>query len=114
MKMIESMMATSVTQRAAAPGKPKDEEKAKGDEEKKSRKWKYSRNMGEYCDSCGFHPIGVKHTSKTCIKKKEGHNDDATWTNHGPKGCSEWPIEKKMTDKDKEHATYKNKAAPSN
>ena len=115
MKKMESMMATLVTQLAAAPGKSKDDDKAKGDEDNKSkRKWKFSRNMGEYCHSCGYHPIGVKHTSKTCIKKAEGHDDDATWTNHGPKGSSEWPVEKKVTDKDKEHATYKNKAAPSN
>ena len=115
MKKLETMMATLVTQLATAPATSKDEIKPKGDDDKNNRnKWKFNRNMGNYCHSCGYHPIGVKHTSKTCIKKKEGHDEDATWTNHGPKGSSEWPSKKKVSDKDKEHASYKNKTAPDN
>ena len=115
MKKLEGLMATLVTQLAAAPGPSKDEDKPKGEDDKNNKhKLKYSRDMGNYCHSCGYHPIGVKHTSKTCIKKTEGHDDNATWTNHGPKGSNEWPSKKKVTDKDKENASYKNKAAPAN
>jgi hypothetical protein len=113
MMKLETMMATLLTNLTVAPGKPKDEDKPKGGNNKNNKfVWRYNRNMGGYCHSCGYHLIGRIHTSKTCKTKKEGHNDDATWTNHGPKGSKSWPSEKKVTDKDKEHATYKNKEAP--
>jgi hypothetical protein len=35
-------------------------------------------NWGGYCHSCGFNPVGKKHTSATCNNKKNGHKDDAT------------------------------------
>jgi hypothetical protein len=38
-------------------------------------------NMGEYCSSHGFHPVGAGHNSKTCRWQKEGHNTEATWNN---------------------------------
>lgn len=28
--------------------------------------FKYPRNMGGYCHSCGFHLVGPKHDSETC------------------------------------------------
>jgi hypothetical protein len=77
MMKLETMMSTLVTQLATA----KDEIKPKGDDDKNNKyKWKFNRNMGDYCHSCGYHPIGVKHTSKTCIKKRR----DTTTTQHGP------------------------------
>jgi hypothetical protein len=109
MTKLENMMEKLLANLTAAPGKPKDGDKPKGDDDKSDKKWKYNRNMGGYCHSCGYHPIGRTHTSKTCGKKSEEHNDDATWTNHGPKGSKSWPNAKKVTNKDKEHASYKNK-----
>ncbi len=38
-------------------------------------------NMGGYCHSHGYHPIGANHTSANCSWKKDGHKDKATWTN---------------------------------
>jgi rubrerythrin len=114
MMKLETMMATLLTTLTAAPGKPKDGSKPKDDDNKNKFKWRYNRNMGGYCHSCGYHPIGRKHTSLTCGKKAEGHDDDATWTNHGTKGSKSWPSEKKVTDKDKEHESYKNKERPAN
>jgi hypothetical protein len=38
-------------------------------------------NIGEYCSSHGFHPVGAGHNSKTCRWKKERHNTEATWNN---------------------------------
>ena len=111
----ESMMATLLTNLTAAPGKPKDGDKPKGkDDESDKHKWKFNRNMGGYCHSCGYHPIARTHTSKTCKSKKEGHDDDATWAKHGPNGSNWWPSEDKVNDKDKEHASYKNKTVPTN
>jgi hypothetical protein len=39
------------------------------------RTFKFTRNMGAYCYSCGHHPIGANHTSVTCTRKRDGHND---------------------------------------
>ena len=37
------------------------------------------RNMGSYCSTHGFHPVGATHDSATCqYKKKDAHNDAAT------------------------------------
>jgi hypothetical protein len=36
------------------------------------------RNMGAYCHSHGFHPVGANHDSTTCNQKKDGHNSAAT------------------------------------
>jgi hypothetical protein len=42
------------------------------------RTFKLTRNMGAYCWTCGHHPVGANHTSVTCTRKSEGHNDLAT------------------------------------
>jgi hypothetical protein len=112
---LESMMEKLLANIPTAPGKPKDGKKPKeSDEKHDTRKFRFNRNMGGYCHSCGYHPIARKHDSKTCKTKKEGHDNDATWANHGPNGCNWWPNENKVNDKDKDHASYKNKTAPTN
>jgi len=45
------------------------------------RTFKFTRNMGAYCYLCGHQPIRGNHTSVTCTRKRDGHNDLAT-TNH--------------------------------
>lgn len=52
-----------------------------GDRKSRRPQMKKERNMGGYCHSHGFHPVGKDHTSKTCSWKKEGHKTEATWTN---------------------------------
>lgn len=37
-------------------------------------------NWGAYCHTCGYNPIGKKHTSKTCTKPNDGHKKEATKT----------------------------------
>ncbi len=49
------------------------------------------RNMGAYCWTHGFHPVGVTHDSKTCEFKKDGHRDDATYSNRY-EGNTYWPV----------------------
>ena len=44
--------------------------------------FKWAPNMGAYCRSHGHHPVGAKHTSKTCSKKKVGHIDNTIATDH--------------------------------
>jgi hypothetical protein len=40
-------------------------------------------NMGAYCHTHGFHPAGPTHDSTTCqYKKKDGHQDTSTRSNH--------------------------------
>ena len=81
-----------------------------GDNKKKRIYEKY-RNMGEYCHSCGFHPVGKGHTSKTCKHKKPNHDDNSTWSNRGA-GSMLWPT--KVREDEKTHATYAGKSAPTN
>ena len=65
MMAMEKMMEKMMTQMAAKPnstitttGKNKDGGK--------NKTFKYPQNMGGYCNSCGFHPVGPKHNSETC------------------------------------------------
>ncbi len=39
------------------------------------------QNMGAYCSSHGFHPVGLNHNSATCTYKKPEHKIEATWCN---------------------------------
>ena len=72
------------------------------------------RNMGGYCHSCGFHPVGKEHTSETCGFKRREHDKDATWTNRGTNGSVYWPNEWRVRDDEKTHASYAGKSAPTN
>jgi hypothetical protein len=50
------------------------------------------RNMGGYCSSHGFHPVGAGHNSKTCRWQKEEHNTEATWNNQLEGTCFGPPL----------------------
>jgi hypothetical protein len=41
-----------------------------GSEQTRRPQMKKLRNTGAYCSSHGFHPVGIKHDSVTCIYKK--------------------------------------------
>ncbi len=69
------------------------------------------RNMGAYCHSHGFHPIGADHNSTTCSWKKAEHKTDATWGNRLG-GDMYWPTAKRVAIEQQEHPTWKGKAAP--
>jgi hypothetical protein len=70
-------------------------------------------NMGEYCSSYGFHPVGIKHNSATCIYKKPEHKSEATWCNRLG-GNMAWPSAKRVTVEQQEHPSWKGKTAPTN
>jgi hypothetical protein len=55
-------------------------------------------NMGAYCSSHGFHPVGIKHDSATCIYKKPEHKSEATWCNRLG-GNMYWPNAKRVCPK---------------
>ena len=74
-------------------------------------KFKYTRNMGNYCWSHGHHPVGAKHTSIACTNKKEGHQDAATATNRMG-GDNFWPGTNKVRPSQQEHVSYKGKSTP--
>ncbi len=75
--------------------------------------YKKLRNMGGYCSSHGFHPVGIKHNSATCINKKPEHKSEATWcTRLG--GDMAWPSAKRVTVEQQEHPSWKGKMAPTN
>jgi hypothetical protein len=74
-----------------------------------------TRNMGGYCYSCGFHPIGLGHTSQTCTSrhKRKEHKSDATW-NDRMGGNTNWPKANKVTAEHQEHTKWKGQTAPTN
>jgi hypothetical protein len=73
-------------------------------------KWNPTRNMGNYCWSCGHHSVGVRHDSHTCNFKKEGHKDDAIATNH--MGSNNfWLQENRGKPSQHNHISYKGKSA---
>jgi hypothetical protein len=69
------------------------------------------RNMGAYCWTHGFHPVGVTHDSKTCEFKKDGHRDDATYSNRY-EGNTYWPVAMRVAVDQQNHAAWKNKSKP--
>ena len=73
--------------------------------------FKFTRNMGAYCYQCGHHPVGINHTSATCSKKGENHNDLAT-TNQRFGGSTYWPGLTKVKQSQQDHESYKGKSAP--
>ena len=71
------------------------------------------RNMGGYCHSHGYHPVGLGHNSKSCKWKKEDRKSEATGSNWMG-GDTTWPQAKKVTNEQQEHATYKGQLKPTN
>ena len=71
-----------------------------------------SRCMGAYCWSHGWHPVGEKHNSTTCIYKKEGHKTDATFDNIMG-GNQNWPSRDRVIPSQQTHATFAGKSKPS-
>jgi hypothetical protein len=70
------------------------------------------RNMGGYCHSHGFHPIGADHDSMMCRWKKREHKTKATWNNHLG-GYMYWPTAKRVAIKQQDHPpTWNGKLAP--
>ena len=70
------------------------------------------RNMGGYCSTHGFHPVGPTHDSVTCqFKKKDKHNNAATWNNR-LNGNIYWPKAIPVTIEQHNHPTWKGKDKP--
>jgi len=70
------------------------------------RTFKFTRNMGAYCYSCGHHPIGGNHTSITCTRQRDDHNDLLT-ANHRFGGSNFWPGLSKVKSSQQDHPKYK-------
>jgi hypothetical protein len=84
-----------------------------GDRKIRRPQRKKLRNMGEYCSSHGFHPVGAGYNSKTCRWQKEGHNTEAMWKNRLG-GNMFWPTATRVAIKQQDHPTWKGKLAPTN
>jgi hypothetical protein len=56
------------------------------------------KNMGGYCHSHGFHPVGADPDSTTCSWKKANHKCEATWSNRMG-GDMFWPSAKRVANK---------------
>ncbi len=77
-----------------------------GDWESRCPQNKKPCNMGRYCHSHGYHPVGANHTSANCSWKKDGHKDEATWTNTLG-GDTFWPSAKCIAINQQNHTTWK-------
>jgi hypothetical protein len=71
------------------------------------------RNIGRYCYSHGYHPVGANHTSANCIWKKDSHEDKAMWINNLG-GDTFWPSANCIAINQQNHATWKGKSASTN
>ncbi len=71
------------------------------------------RNMGGYCHSHGFHPVGANQDSKNCSWKMHKHNDDATWNNYMGSNTY-WTAAICVAIEQQDHARWKGKSAPTN
>jgi len=69
------------------------------------------RNMGAYCHTHGFHPVGVDHDSANCGWKHGEHKTKATWGNRLG-GDMFWPSAKRVAIEQQDHPTWKGKSAP--
>lgn len=69
------------------------------------------RNMGGYCHSHGFHPVGNGHSSTNCNWQKPGHNTAATWSNRMD-GNTYWPLARRVAIEQQDHPAWKDKTAP--
>ena len=112
-KLTETMtvLAASMNKENVQPG---------NDKNNKDKDWKQkvvprTRNMGGYCYSCGFHPIGLGHSSKTCNSehKRRDHKSEATW-NDRMGGNTNWPKAFRVTPEQQEHAKWKGQEPPTN
>ncbi len=71
------------------------------------------RNMGNYCHSHDFHPVGANHDSKNCNWKTNKHNTNATWNNY--MGSSTyWPAAIRVAIEQQDHSLWEGKSAPTN
>ncbi len=86
---------------------------ATGNCESRRPQMKKLRNMGAYCHSHGFHPVGANHDSANCGRKKPNHNVAATWTNQLG-GDMFWPSAKRAAIEQHDHHMWKGKSAPTN
>ena len=68
-------------------------------------------NMGGYCSTHGFHPVGPTHSVTCQFKKKDEHNDAATWNNR-LNGNTYWPKVIHVTIEQQDHPTWKGKDKP--
>ena len=70
-------------------------------------------NMGGYCHSHDFHPVGANQDSKNCTWKTGKHNADAMW-NKRMGGSTYWPAAIWVAIDQQDHVLWKGKSAPTN
>jgi hypothetical protein len=111
-KKLTATIAAMATKLTNNKNKDPNAEGATGDRSRRPQAKKI-RNMGAYCHSHGFHPVGADHNSTNCLWKKPEHNDAATWTNRIG-GDMFWPSAKRVAIAQYDHPTWKGKSTPTN
>lgn len=112
-KKLTATIAAMATKVANNENKDPNAGGSTGDCESRRPQMKKLRNMGAYCHSHGFHPVGVDHDSANCGWRKPGHNVAATWTNRLG-GDMFWPSAKRVAVEQQQHHTWKGRAVPTN
>jgi hypothetical protein len=109
-------LTAAVTQLAAPKENPNpNATRGNGGGNRKSRQPQMKKlwNMGGYCSSHDFYPVGTGHNSTTCSWKKGEHNTEATWNNRLG-GDMYWPTATRVAIEQQDHPTWKGKLAPTN
>ena len=113
-----ALIATQISQLTAAIAKltankeneHKDPNKTRG--RRTAEQMTKLRNMGGYCHTHGYHPVGPTHDSSTCqFKKKDVHKDAATWSNRLD-GSTYWPLAIFVAIEQQAHPAWKDKSKP--
>ena len=94
-RSIETLTKTITCMPAMQAGGEKDNKRGGGRREEKG--YTAARNIGGYCWSHGWDPVGEKHTSSTCTRKRDGHKVEATGSNK--MGGSTWQPKKHQYNK---------------
>jgi hypothetical protein len=68
-------------------------------------------NIGAYCWTHGFYPVGVTQDSKTCDFKKDGHRDNATYSNCY-EGNTYWSVTLHVAIDQQNHVAWTNMSKP--
>ena len=85
-KSIETLTMTITCLSAMQAAGGRDNRRGGGKREEKG--YTATRNLGRYCWSHGWDPVGPKHSSNSCTRMKDGHKKEATGDNK--MGGSTW------------------------
>ena len=96
-KSIETLTRTITCMPVVQAAQDGREREKKGGDKRTRNTYIPAQNIGGYCWSHGWDPVGEGHTSRNCKRKMEGHKAEATGSNK--MGGLTWQPEKHQYNK---------------